>query len=299
VADDGVTQERVAVGERVLEVSLAGPEDGRPLVFHHGTPFPGVPPDDLLSAQHGRGLRTVAWARPGYAGSTAQPDRTVAAVAADAGAVLDHLGLEEFVTVGWSGGGPHALACATLLAGRCRGAAVLAGVGPTDTDDLDWTEGMGPENVEEFALARAGGEPYRAYLASAAEAMAAASPAEQAALVEGLLSPPDAALVAGPLAQWWTDSLQRGVSSGVEGWYEDDQAFMAPWGFDPAGTGVPVTLWQGTEDLMVPAAHGDWLARRLPDVAYHRLQGEGHVSLVVAHYDEILDELLSLAGWAP
>jgi len=74
-----------------------------------------------------RGLRVVMCARPGYQGSDPQPGRTVAAVAGDVAAVLGELGAETFVTAGWSGGGPHALACAALLPGRCLAAATIAG----------------------------------------------------------------------------------------------------------------------------------------------------------------------------
>ena len=77
----------------------------------------------------------------------------MADVAADVAAVLDALGLDTFVTAGWSGGGPHALACAALLPGRCLAAASIAGAAPFHAPGLDFTAGMGPENVEEFAAA--------------------------------------------------------------------------------------------------------------------------------------------------
>jgi len=50
----------------------------------------------------------------------------------------------DYVVVGWSGGGPHALACAALDAPRCLPAWSLASVVPTNLN-FDWTEGMGPE----------------------------------------------------------------------------------------------------------------------------------------------------------
>src|SRR5438874_1310275 len=78
--------------------------------------------------------------------------------AADLAAVLDALGTAEFVTVGWSGGGPHALACAALLPGRCLAAASVAGVAPYQAGGLDWPQGMGSENLAEFQAALAGPE---------------------------------------------------------------------------------------------------------------------------------------------
>ncbi len=71
-------------------------------------------------------------------------------------AILDHLGADKFVTAGWSGGGPHALACAALLPDRCLAAATIAGVAPHDAAGLDWLDGMAQENLDEFALAGQG-----------------------------------------------------------------------------------------------------------------------------------------------
>jgi pimeloyl-ACP methyl ester carboxylesterase len=107
---------------RLLEVLVSGPGDGFPLVFHHGTPQAAVPDPVLEAAAAERGLRVVAWSRPGYGGSTPRADgattATVADDAADVAVILDHLGLGEFLSVGWSGGGPRSLACAAVRVPR-------------------------------------------------------------------------------------------------------------------------------------------------------------------------------------
>src|SRR5215471_7175991 len=97
---------------RDVEVLLAGPEDGMPLVIHAGTPAGLVAMPATVEAAAARGLRYVQIARPGYEGSTPRPGRRVADVAVDVAAVLDSLGAREFVSAGMSGGGPHALASA-------------------------------------------------------------------------------------------------------------------------------------------------------------------------------------------
>ncbi len=136
-----------------LEVGGTGRPDGRVLVFHVGTPNAPVAFPLLTDALDERGWQLVAYARPGYAGSPRREGRSVADAAADTAAVLDGLGLDRFVTIGWSGGGPHALACAALLPDRCEAAASLAGVAPFDAEGLHFLAGMGPENVEEFGAA--------------------------------------------------------------------------------------------------------------------------------------------------
>ena len=45
---------------RLLEVLVSGPDDGFPLVFHHGTPQAAVPTRCWTTAADERGLRVVA-----------------------------------------------------------------------------------------------------------------------------------------------------------------------------------------------------------------------------------------------
>src|SRR5215218_3324524 len=114
----------VRVGDgRELEVLRHGAADAYPLVFHCGTPNAPDEFPPLFDAVTARGWQLVAYARPGYAGSTRREGRRVADAAGDVAAILNRLGLERFVTLGWSGGGPHALACAALMADRCDAAA--------------------------------------------------------------------------------------------------------------------------------------------------------------------------------
>ena len=97
----------------------------------------------LASAAAERDLRVVQAARPGYEGSTPRPGRTVGDVVPDTAAVLDALGAGEFVSIGFSGGGPHTLACAALAPGRCLAAASVAGVAPYGAEGLDFLAGHG------------------------------------------------------------------------------------------------------------------------------------------------------------
>ncbi len=97
--------------------------------------------------------------------STRRRGRTVADAAGDVALVLERYGVPWFVTAGWSGGGPHALATAALLGERCRSAATLAGVGPYGVAGLDFLDGMGPENHAEFGAALRGEAAVRTWLA--------------------------------------------------------------------------------------------------------------------------------------
>src|ERR1022692_2058517 len=143
--------------DRSVEFLTGGPADGLTLVFHSGTPAGLVAFQPLMDAAAARGLRTVLYARPGYGKSDPQPGRQVADAASDVAAILDQLGAANFVTAGWSGGGPHALASAALLPERCLAVATIAGVAPYAAAGLDWLAGMAADHVPEDGAAAAGG----------------------------------------------------------------------------------------------------------------------------------------------
>lgn len=289
-----------APGGRRLEVLTAGPREGRPLFLHNGTPGGLRVHGPMADAAAARGLRTVMCARPGYGRSDPRPGRRVADVVDDVAVVLEAVGGGHFVTAGWSGGGPHALACAAGLPGRCLAAASVAGVAPYHADGLDWLAGMGPENLEEFAAAAKGAQALTPFLESQAGELSTIEGQQVAEGLGGLISDADRAVLTGGFADYLAGSFRSAVSTGIAGWRDDDLAFVADWGFSlaEAGAGAPVAIWQGGQDRMVPWAHGEWLAARVPGARSHMLPGEGHLTLAVTVIGQILDELLQLAGWA-
>ncbi|WP_431841638.1 alpha/beta fold hydrolase [Calidifontibacter indicus] len=197
---------------RVLHAYVAVPA-GRvalTLYWHHGSPNIGQPPVPLLPLADELGIRFVSHTRPGYTGSDRARDRRVVDVAPDAATVLDHLGVERFVSMGHSGGGSHSLALAARDP-RCVGALAISGLAPIDAEGLDFVD--------------------------------------------------------------------------------DDVAATHPWGFDPAGVGVPTVLLHGARDRMVPADHSRWLAGVIPD-ADLRVVDAGHLS-VMRFVEPAIRDLLS------
>jgi len=143
---------------RSLDVYTGGPEHGIPLLFQSGTPSAGIPFPPFLDQLAERGMRYVAFSRPGYGSSTRRSGRSVADVVADVATVLDQVGADRVYTIGWSGGGPHALATAALLQARVAAVATIGGIAPYPAEGLDYLAGMGEENIEEFEAALAGPE---------------------------------------------------------------------------------------------------------------------------------------------
>lgn len=279
---------------RRLEVIVDGPSAGQVLLYHSGTPSGAASFPTLSGEAASRGLRLVSYSRPGYGESTPHPGRSVADGAADSAAILDALGVDRFLTLGWSGGGPHAMACAAVLPDRCRAGAVLAGVAPYGVEGLDWLDGMGPENVEEFGAALAGEQPLTTYLEAQRTGLQHVTGAEVAEALGGLVPEVDKAALTGELADYLAASFRRAMLRGVDGWRDDDLAFTRPWGFEPTAIVVPMSVWQGGQDKMVPFAHGQWLAEALPAPRVHLEAREGHLSLMQS-VGNILDDLSDLA----
>jgi pimeloyl-ACP methyl ester carboxylesterase len=277
---------------RSLDITDAG-GDGPVLLFHHGTPGSGSPMRALSRAAEQHGLRMVTYSRAGYGGSTRRPGRSVADVVPDVVAVLDHLGVDRCVSAGWSGGGPHVLALGALAPDRVAGVLSIAGVAPYDAEGLDFMAGMGEGNVVEFGDALAGEEVLRPLLAGEAEQLVGADAAGVIAGMSSVLPPIDIEHLTDEFGADLAANMSEGLRVGVDGWLDDDLAFTRPWGFDLASITVPVAVWQGSEDLMVPFAHGQWLVERIPGVTAHLEQGEGHLSIGIGALDRMFDELVA------
>lgn len=252
---------------RTLRVYDGGADaaDAFTVMWHHGSPQTGAPLEPLLAAAARRGIRLVSYARPSYGGSSPHPDRDVASAAADVAQLADALEVGRFAVMGASGGGPHALACAALLAGRVTGAVSLAGLAPF-TEEFDWFAGM----VSDGALraAREGREARVRY-------------AESVEFDEGSFTAADWEALQGAWASLAEDAEQASAAW-PDGEIDDDVAFAAPWGFDLAEIDAPVLIVQGGEDRVVPVAHADWLMRQCPRPELWLRPRDGHVSILDA-----------------
>jgi len=275
VSDATVSMLKLPDG-RSLEVRRVGEPTLGTLTYHHGTPSAAVEFDLLELAAVAEGFEVLCWSRPGYGTSTPHPGRRVVDDLVATRAVLQHFDVDAFVALGWSGGGPHALAAATLE--TCRGVATLGGVAPSDAPDLDFLAAMARANVEEFTLAAEDGPAFAAALEAGAAIFPSLTVADLEGVLDGLLAPADLALLDGPLGHHLLASLGHAVASGPAGWHDDDRCFLMPWGFSVGAVEVPALVVHGGADQMVPVAHGRWLATHLPRGELLILDDDGHLS---------------------
>jgi pimeloyl-ACP methyl ester carboxylesterase len=281
-----------AAGNRLVVVEDRGDPAGRPVLVHHGMPssrlITGYGPHERDAVAHG--LRLISYDRPGYGQSSPQPGRTVADTAADVRAICAELGIRRLVTWGFSGGGPHALACAALLPELVTSAAVLGSPAPFAANP-EYFAGMDPGYAEEIRIfltdkpaARPKLDQDREDIVDVAPGLAA-SAARAARAAESTLLPADAArgvgageVDAGEFLEFFLSCTQAGLAPGSQGWW-DDHCMLEPWGLDPADIAVPVLVYGG-RDVFVPAGHGQWLAQRIPRAERRLLAEEGHATLL-------------------
>ena len=81
------------------------------------------------------------------------------------------------------------------------------------------------------------------------------------------------------------------MAGGIWGWFDDDRGMLGDWGFALSEQHAPLAVWHGGQDRFVPIAHGEWLAARLGAEAHLR-PDDGHLSLALGSYGDILDGLL-------
>ncbi len=278
----------VATG-RVIEFLDNEIESEKAIFFHHGTPGSSVAWTYWLPLFSEAGIRVIATSRPGYGESDRARGRRVSDIAADISQLCDAFGIKSFVSIGWSGGGPHALS--TSLDRRCRGVVTLAGVGKFNQLDLDFLAGMGPENHDEFGAALQGEAVLRAWMSANATPMQKVTGDEIREAFGGLIGDADKAVLEGSVAEEMAEAMRWGLARGFDGWIDDDLAFVEDWGFELEKISVPVVIWQGDDDFMVPHAHAHWLAGAIPGSELRFTPGEGHISLTVKGQPAIVTQL--------
>ena len=272
---------------RRLRVEVAG--DGRRVVLIQvGSPNAGMLFHDWVQDAAGRGLTLITYDRPGYGGSSRQRGRLVVDCAADVRRLSEVLGFERCVVWGFSGGGPHALACGALLGDLVAAVATIASPAPFDAPGLDFSAGRSDEDREDHELFLADRTAWHRRAEQQREELLAMSAAELAAQWSAGQSDADRAVLYGEFGVWLHRAAQAALASSIEGWIDDDIALShSRWGFDPASISIPVKVWHGREDRFVPFAHGRWLADAIPCAQAELRDHDGHFTVVARRIGEV------------
>lgn len=277
---------------RKLEFFDNGVESKKAILFLHGTPSDGTLWQPWFSEI--KSVRAISTSRAGYGLSDRHHGRSVADDLADQVAVLDHFGINEFVSIGWSGGGPHSLNM--TRDSRCKAAFTLAGVGEWGRADLDFLADMGPENHEEFGEALKGEAAITTWMITNAVGMRNVTGPDLITAFGGLIGDADKKALTPEVAEVEAEMFRRALSISYDGWIDDDLAFVRDFGFDISKIDKPVVIYQGDDDFMVPHAHAYWLAKHIPNAKLNFVPGHGHISLGEHFRPNIIKEAVTFLG---
>ena len=279
---------RLPDGRRLAWAEFGDPR-GAPVIYCHG--FPGSRTQAGLAhdAAARLGLRVVGVDRPGIGRSGRAPGRRLADWPADVSRVADALALGRFGVLGLSAGGPYAAACARMIPERLVAVAIVSGLGPPES----WGEARGMRWVARLGLRLAAKSPSLAGPDFGVIARGIARDADRMlALVERFYAAPDRAVLARPgVRPLILASFREGVRQGGAPLAQDLGLLARPWGFGLEEIEIPVELWHGEVDNVVPPGMGRHVAARIPGCRSHFLPREGHFSLVIDHMVAILATL--------
>jgi len=275
---------------RTLAYTHYGDPNGQPVMYFHGWPGSRLEAELVSGEARTAGALVIAVDRPGMGGSDFQRGRRLLDWADDVVALADALQLERFAVLGVSGGGPYALACAHAIPQRVSAAATVAGLAPYDPADP--TLGMSRQNRRTFRVARTA-----PWLLRPMFALLRLGVHRRPDRVLGQLAAPapacDRAVLQQPeLRRVLVASLREAVRHGARGVAYEGRLLARPWGFRLDDVGSQVFVWQGEQDVNVPAAMGRSLAHAIPLCRATFYREEGHFSLLVNRLPDILAPLV-------
>jgi pimeloyl-ACP methyl ester carboxylesterase len=276
--------------DRVIAYERWGDPEGQPMFLLHGTPGCRLNrhPDATLWPK--LGLHVVTIDRPGYGGSVALPGRRVSHAGHDVAAVADALGLERFLVVGSSGGGPHALACAAELCHRVLACAAVASAAPLLPSEVEDLIGVNRESLR--ILAEQGRPGMIDFLGSLRDHFLA----DPVGALEAQLADAPAADI-----QWnqredvrtvRSEAILEALRPGVQGWVDDSVSiFGEDWNIDVSRVSCPVRFWHSDDDKNGPLAAIQRLVDSVPGATLTVWSGQGH-SAPARNMEQVLADLL-------
>jgi len=277
--------------ERSLSFAIYGEETGRPVYYMHG--LYGSRLEALLAAEAAAkcGVQLIAADRPSVGESAAEPGRTLRSWATNIGELADHLGHERFSLFGVSGGGPYALSCACFLPERINRIALCGGLAPLDDNSFNRQL---PLKYKAVIWLRHHFTNSLKWINYPLYSGARKSPEKLLKSISKHLPACDKNLLLEEAIQKvFIASLTEATKQGPRYGEEELTIFGSDWEFPLSDISLPVDIWHGDQDQVVPVAMAHHLAENIPHSKLHILPGEGHFSLPILHAEKMFRSLLT------
>ena len=274
---------------RTLMYAEYGAPYGKPVFYFHGLAGSRLEPGVLDGSELVKaGIRMIACDRPGMGGSDFQPGRSFSHWPADIVTLAGRLGWGKFAVWGVSGGGGYVAACARLIPDRLSAAVIVSGAGPMDSPEaraslpamnrLMW--GLAARSVHLMGLFLSVSKSLQSDPAKIRTQMMRSMPPAERAFFEK----------PGRLEAFITSGLES-MRQGTRGVAWDTHLYARPWGFRLEEICFPVRLLHGEADRNVPVAVARKVAATIPGCQATFYPGEGHISILANHLDEVITTL--------
>lgn len=298
--DDSTSATLVLPDGRKLGYAEYGARTGQPVLYMPGFPSSRIEGAGFDPEATKVGARIIAVDRPGYGLSSPHAEGTLLSHAQDVGVLANHLGLRRYGVLGISGGGPYALACARVLpADQLRAVSIVCGLGSPDMGYrgmntmswLGWTYGQ--RLFPGFC---------RWWFSREAGAQLDLGEAERMKLIrqafekdKANMHPKDVPVLCDRDFMWM--HLRRAAEvyrQGMDGLSRDFRLLNSDFGFkiEDIRKDLPVQLWHGRLDNMVPLQHAEKVKARLGDNAHLKITDDTHAGIWAMRKEEYLAELV-------
>lgn len=259
---------------RNLGYCVYGKAGGTPLLFFHGTPgsrlfnrFENAPWIERL------GIQVITPERPGFGLSDPAPGRAIRDWAGDVEELADYIGIDRFHVAGGSGGGPYAIACAIHLPARVLSATLFSSGVPPEVMQL--SKGMQTGNRVAFLTARYAPFLLKRLLTGTARAVRRC-PDKYWAQVLAKSPESDRRIMEKQNGESTITHVQEAFRQGIDGTYRDMLLVSRPWGLDLEKISMPVFMWHGTADTLMPISAAREFAKKIPGCEPHFIPDAGH-----------------------
>lgn len=269
---------------RLLGYNQYGDLSGKPVFHFHGSGGSRLehPLDESILIN--LGIRFIATDRPGHGLSDPQPERKILDWPDDIVQLADYLEIDKFYVLGWSAGGPYALACAYKLKERVIAGAIVSGFAPPDRPDPSKGYSLFPRL---FMFSARHFHP----LIKLFRKMAYSQISSGKDIKIECLIPQDKKIMEKPENyQLYTADIHEGYRQGWQGIALDDIIINNPWSFSLKDIHIRIDIWQGENDQNVPLDQGKYQHEMIPNNRFTIVQNQAHLYLL-SHWCEILTSL--------
>jgi len=270
---------------RLLGYAEQGDPEGTPVLMFHGIPGSRLIRHPDPSTAQRLGIRLITFDRPGIGLSSPKPGRRMLDWPRDVAEFADAQGIDRFAVLGWSGGGPYALATAHELPDRVTRVVLVAPVTPLA--GTTFTRELSPDLRRRARMGRL--VPWLVLASVARDARAFKRDPKRALRDEfGRGATVDRLVLDNPeLERMLIDSRHETFRQGTRGIYADALLYLRPWGFDPADVKVPITLWHGESDETLSPAMGRHFADVLAGSDVTFVPDEGHM-VCLSRWEDVI-----------